>query len=523
MSEGSVDELAVVRAQQGDAAAFACLVERHGRTLRRFCARLAGKHGSADDLFQESLLRAFQALPRLGDPQRFEAWLLAIAANLARTWWRQQARWPLSIESLSLAYPDLPWEALRSPVWSPDRIVEDAEQGQILRRALESLPPAMSHAVALHYLDGLDYQEIAAALDVPISTVRGRLFTSRRRLRAALVAAGWSGPASTTKRARPGKTTRAAAKGHPMHPGMLLPSGPAGAALEEAVVDSIRLNLLLPSRVVTLKAKARERYLPITIGVPEADAIAIKLQGKEVPRPLTHDLLLNAFAQLGARVTCVVVNDYQGDTFYAQVHLQRDGVETIVDARPSDGMALAVRAGAPLYVAAAVLEQCGRDTPAPPGAPNGALPPTERAQQAFALARQEMARFGRASLTSDLLLLGILAEGQSSAARVLAAAGAGLSQARTAVAVLSGFGDQQPAPFHLSEPANPAFRTLAETAARELGARYVGAEHLLLAMLAEEAGPARRVLDHLSIDTAALRPQLAAALRQADEQPPPSP
>src|SRR5919109_1142976 len=102
----------VTRAREGDAAAFACLVERHGDTLRRFCARLAGADGSAEDLGQETLLRAFRALPGLGDPERFEAWLLAIAANLARTWWRQQARWPLSVEALQLAYPDLPWEGL---------------------------------------------------------------------------------------------------------------------------------------------------------------------------------------------------------------------------------------------------------------------------------------------------------------------------------------------------------------------------------------------------------------------------
>src|SRR5919108_5258418 len=213
----------VARAQAGDATAFACLVERHGATLRRFCARLAGAGGSADDLVQETLLRAFRALPGLGDPERFEAWLLAIAANLARTWWRQQARWPLSLEALQLAYPDLQWEGLPSLVWSPDRIVEEAEQGRILRRALEALPPAMGRAVALHYLGGLDYQEIAAALDVPVSTVRGRLFTSRRRLRAELLAAGWPARAAP---ARPAKRTE---KGTPMD-----------EAMEEVVVDSIR-------------------------------------------------------------------------------------------------------------------------------------------------------------------------------------------------------------------------------------------------------------------------------------------
>src|SRR5919108_345836 len=390
----------VARAQAGDATAFACLVERHGDTLRRFCARLAGADGSAEDLVQETLLRAFRALPGLGDPERFEAWLLAIAANLARTWWRQQARWPLSVEALQLAYPDLPWEGLRSPVWSPDRIVEEAEQARILRRALEALPPAMGRAVALHYLGGLDYQEVAAALDVPVSTVRGRLFTSRHRLRTELLAAGWPAPPGSAK---PSTRTKSTKKGRPM----VTPqrdAAPMDAALEEVVVYSLRMNAMAPGRVAALKAKHRDRYLQIGIGVPEADAIAIKLQGKELPRPLTHDLMLQAFAGLGARVARVVVSDLQEGTFYGQLHLERDAAQTVLDARPSDCLALAVRAAAPIFVAGAVMERCGVDALTPAAAPAGEFQPTERAQKVVVLSRQEMARFGRAELTSDLLL-----------------------------------------------------------------------------------------------------------------------
>jgi RNA polymerase sigma factor (sigma-70 family) len=502
----------VARAQQGDVAAFACLVERHGVTLRRFCARLAGVDGSAEDLAQETLLRAFRALPGLGAPERFEAWLLAIAANLARTWWRRQARWPLSLEALELAYPDVPWEGLRSPVWAPDRIVEEAEQREILRRALEALPSAMGRAVALHYLDGLDYQEIATALDVPVSTVRGRLFTSRRRLRAELLAAGWPARAA---RAAPANHTKRTEKGVPMD-----------GELEEVAVDSIRTKVtalggMAPNRVVMLKAKQRERYLPIVIGVPEADAIAMRLQGKESPRPLTHDLMLNGFAGLGARVSRVVVSDWQEETFYGRLHLERDGAETVLDARPSDCIALAVRTGTPIYAAGTVMERCGVEPLAPAGQPGGEFQPTERAQKVLFLTRLEMARFGRDELTSDLLLLGILAEGQSITARVLEEAGVPVAQARAAVAALSGFGDRQPPENRLPEPANSAFRTLAEDAARVLGNRFIGTEHLLLAILAEEEGPAGQVLTHLGVGTSALRERLIDAVRaQAQLMPP---
>ncbi len=125
----------------------------------------------------------------------------------------------------------------------------------------------------------------------------------------------------------------------------------------EMVVESIRMNLLAPTRVVFLKEVKRERYLPIIIGVPEADAIAIKLQNAEVPRPLTHDLLSNMIGTLGGRVTHIIVNDLVEETFYARIVMDVDGRHVEVDSRPSDAIALAVRVGVPIYVEEAVLEK----------------------------------------------------------------------------------------------------------------------------------------------------------------------
>ncbi len=125
----------------------------------------------------------------------------------------------------------------------------------------------------------------------------------------------------------------------------------------EMVVESIRMNLLYPHRVVMLKEVRRERYLPIVIGVPEADAIAIKLQNHEVPRPLTHDLLCNTIATLGGRVTQVIVNDLSGETFFARLIMDVAGRHVEVDSRPSDAIALAVRLGVPIYVDESVLDR----------------------------------------------------------------------------------------------------------------------------------------------------------------------
>src|ERR671923_2497366 len=125
----------------------------------------------------------------------------------------------------------------------------------------------------------------------------------------------------------------------------------------EMVVESIRAHILAPTRVVFLKERRRERYLPIIIGVPEADAIAIKLQNAEVPRPLTHDLLSSMISALGGRVTHVVVNDLVGETFYARIVLDVDGRHVEVDSRPSDAIALAVRFKIPIYVSETVMDK----------------------------------------------------------------------------------------------------------------------------------------------------------------------
>ena len=104
----------------------------------------------------------------------------------------------------------------------------------------------------------------------------------------------------------------------------------------EMTIDSIRVSLMNYQRVVILKEKSSDRYLPIWIGPAEADAIAVKLQGVSVPRPLTHDLLNSVIDTLGAAINSIIVNDLKNDTFYAKVILDADGKQIEVDSRPSD-------------------------------------------------------------------------------------------------------------------------------------------------------------------------------------------
>lgn len=127
----------------------------------------------------------------------------------------------------------------------------------------------------------------------------------------------------------------------------------------EMNIDSIRVSLMNYQRVVILKEKEARRYLPIWIGPAEADAIAVKLQGVNVPRPLTHDLLSSIIDSLGATIDSIIVNDLKSDTFYAKIILNVDGGQLEIDSRPSDALALAVRAEVAIYADEAVLDKAG--------------------------------------------------------------------------------------------------------------------------------------------------------------------
>mgnify|MGYP006295770783 CR=1 FL=1 len=127
----------------------------------------------------------------------------------------------------------------------------------------------------------------------------------------------------------------------------------------EVKIAGIQVNLMSNHRVVLLKEVDSDRYLMIWIGPFEAEAINIKLQEVDYPRPLTHDLMRNVIGTLGAEVEQVVVTELRDDTFYARIILTVEGEYVDIDARPSDAMALAVRTEAPIFVADEVMEQAG--------------------------------------------------------------------------------------------------------------------------------------------------------------------
>ena len=132
-----------------------------------------------------------------------------------------------------------------------------------------------------------------------------------------------------------------------------------GPSMIEMMVDHVRMNYLSDQRVVVLKAKADERRLPIWIGKAEGDAIAMELQGQNMPRPMTFSIIHQMLRDLGGEVEQVVVSEIVDGTFFAVLRVKSGDSATDYDTRPSDAIALAVHSGAPVFAASEVLARAG--------------------------------------------------------------------------------------------------------------------------------------------------------------------
>src|SRR6266571_348659 len=130
-----------------------------------------------------------------------------------------------------------------------------------------------------------------------------------------------------------------------------------GTPMQEMQIYGVSFDLVGKQPIVLLKTAEGNKFLPIWIGHPEAAAILMKLQSASTPRPMTHDLVTDMLDQLGAQVTRITVTELRENTFYAQITVQLDGSEIEVDSRPSDAIALAIRADAPIFAADDVIEE----------------------------------------------------------------------------------------------------------------------------------------------------------------------
>ncbi len=127
--------------------------------------------------------------------------------------------------------------------------------------------------------------------------------------------------------------------------------------MHEMVIYGVSFDLVGKQPIVLLKTADGNKFLPIWIGHAEAAAILMKLQGATTPRPMTHDLMADVIDQLDGEVVRISVTELRENTFYASITVQQNGSEIDIDSRPSDAIAIAVRAGAPIFAAERVIEE----------------------------------------------------------------------------------------------------------------------------------------------------------------------
>jgi bifunctional DNase/RNase len=124
----------------------------------------------------------------------------------------------------------------------------------------------------------------------------------------------------------------------------------------EMTIKGLMVDPVTNMPIIILRDKDGQRILPIWVGIFEANAIALQIENVATPRPMTHDLLRNVISDLHGAVQKIVVSDLKDNTFYALIHMTVDGQAVVVDSRPSDAIALALRAHVPIFVEEAVIE-----------------------------------------------------------------------------------------------------------------------------------------------------------------------
>ena len=311
--------------REQNAAVFPSLVVRHRPRMRALAFAILGDREEAEDVVQEAFLRGFLGLATVRHPDRVGNWLAAITGNLARTRRRQPRPEAVSLDQLQAPVPS----------WLDSTVLELETPAHEVREALAALSAVSRETLIAHYVEGLTCAEIAVQLASTPGAVRVRLHRAREQLRALL-------PALT----------------------------PAIREVEmiEVTLEDVWVRVVPDTpprladerlRIVLLRESGGERVLPIWIGPAEGDALVLRLQGGELPRPLTSDLAASLLEAAGARVERVVVSRLEEKTFYAIVAVSAGGEVREVDARPSDALNLALRVGAPIFVDETVLEQAG--------------------------------------------------------------------------------------------------------------------------------------------------------------------
>ncbi len=298
----------------------------------------------------------------------------------------------------------------------------------------------------------------------------------------------------------------------------------------EMTIDRVKARIGDNQRVVVLKAKEVNKYLPIWIGPAEADSIAMKLKDMEHPRPMTHDLMDSMISDLGAKVTQVVVSELKDDMFFAKVVLQRNGTTVESDSRPSDAIALAVRTGAPIYADESVLEKAGVEFDPVTGkaiATNLGSSPvsltkvdshfSEKAQSILAQAESEAKRLLHEEIEPTDILLALISETEGVGAKALVSLGFDLDETRSKLEAQTERGEStSDETLDFSERSQRVLR-LARSESWMLFHHYVDTEHLLLGLIVADEESTAKILKDKDVEIEAARTEVMKLLGWTDD------
>ena len=290
----------------------------------------------------------------------------------------------------------------------------------------------------------------------------------------------------------------------------------------EMTIEGVKVNPKNQQRVVVLKGKEVNKYLPIWIGPAEGDSIAMKLLGKESVRPLTHDLMDSMIGDLGGTVKRVIVSELKAETFFGKIVLQRNGTTIERDSRPSDAIALAVRTGAPIYAEDAVLDRAGVEFDPESGEAISTNSQwnlrsfieikesdyafSDEAKRLFEEAGKRVFRLGHEEVTPEHILSALLEEVEGAGAKVLVELGLDLDGARARLEEHTERGNREPVKDLLDfSEASQRVLHLARTEAYMIFHGQAGSEHILLGLVLADEGLASQILKESGIKIEAAR------------------
>jgi RNA polymerase sigma factor (sigma-70 family) len=337
-SEG--DKTIVERVLAGDKTAFGKLIERNSVAALAFARRLLGGP-NAEDAVQEAFLAAFLKLENLRDHGRFRAWLFGILANVCHS--RLRLMREGYFHDLLGGQPIVGFK-LEEVEPSAESVFEARELHSLISDAIDALPEEQRETVRLHYFQGLKLSEIAILTGSPVGTLKARLHHARGRLRDSLMAHLLARPKQIIE--------RGFAMIEVIVHDVVARTATSGEVKYQSAVKDGKVG---PLRVILLKEISGPRILPIWVGPIEGDVIAIQLEHIETPRPTTFDLTTRLLALGNTKLEKVAVTALRDKTYFATMWINAKGKVHEVDARPSDAIALALLANAPIFIAPETL------------------------------------------------------------------------------------------------------------------------------------------------------------------------